>query len=60
MKVKGRTAPTGPMFIDPIRELAEARIASGIFRRNKIPIEEKARAVLLYMAGLSSWEIAEE
>ncbi|MGC9075697.1 MAG: DDE-type integrase/transposase/recombinase [Conexivisphaera sp.] len=48
------------MRIDPIRELAEAIRAIGVFRRNKIPIEEKARAVLLYMAGLSSWEIAEE
>ncbi|MGC9189555.1 MAG: DDE-type integrase/transposase/recombinase [Conexivisphaera sp.] len=48
------------MRIDPIRELAEAIRAIGVFRRNKIPIEEKARAILLYMAGLSSWEIAEE
>ena len=39
------------MFVDQVRELAEAIRASGIFRRNKIPIEEKARAVLLCMAS---------
>jgi len=31
----------------------------GIFRRHKIPIEEKAHALYLYMADLSSWEIAD-
>jgi hypothetical protein len=33
--------------------------ALGIFRRNKIPIEERAHALHLHMAGLSSWEIAD-
>ena len=33
--------------------------ALGIFKRHKIPIEEKANALYLYMAGLSSWEIAD-
>jgi len=30
-----------------------------MFRQHKIPIEEKAHALHLYMAGLSSWEIAD-
>jgi len=33
--------------------------ALGIFKRHKIPIEEKAHALHLYMAGLSSWGIAD-
>ena len=36
------------MHINPIRELAEAIRATDMF--SKIPIEEKARAVLIYMA----------
>ncbi|MFP3282835.1 MAG: hypothetical protein RXP97_01990 [Nitrososphaeria archaeon] len=31
----------------------------GIFKRHKISIEEKAHALYLCMAGLSSWEIAD-
>jgi transposase-like protein len=31
----------------------------GAFGRHKIPIEEKAHALHLCMAGLSSWEIAD-
>ena len=30
-----------------------------MYSSNKIPIEEKAHALYLYMAGLSSWEIAD-
>jgi transposase-like protein len=34
--------------------------AAGAFGLNETPTEEKARAALLRMAGLSPWEVAEE
>jgi len=61
----GRTIPTGPhvhahsFHFNPVRELEWMIRALGIFKRHKIPIEEKANALYLYMAGLSSWEIAD-
>jgi len=48
-----------PFHFNPVRELEGMIRALGIFKRNKIPIEEKAHALYLYMAGLSSWEIAD-
>ena len=42
-----------------VRELEWMIRALGIFKRHKIPIEEKAHALYLYMAGLSSWGIAD-
>jgi len=48
-----------PFHFNPIRELEWMIRALGIFKRNKIPIEEKAHALYLYMAGPSSWEIAD-
>jgi transposase-like protein len=48
------------MKIDPIQKLTEAIRNHGIFKRNKKPIEEKALALLLYMSGLSSWQISEQ
>nr|CCC55536.1 hypothetical protein [uncultured archaeon] len=48
------------MKIDPIQKLTEAIRNHGIFKRNKKPIEEKALALLLYMSGLSSWQILEQ
>jgi len=52
-----------PMHIqfhfNPIRELEWMIRTLGIFRRHKIPIGEKAHALYLYMAGPSSWEIAD-
>jgi hypothetical protein len=56
----GRTIPTGPhaptcaFHFNPVRELEWMIRALGIFKRNKIPIEEKAHALHLHMAGLSS------
>ncbi|MGC9116860.1 MAG: hypothetical protein ACP5ID_04575 [Conexivisphaera sp.] len=47
------------MRIDPVRELAEAVRAMGVFGRNK-PLSRRRRAALLRVAGLSSWEMAEE
>jgi hypothetical protein len=44
---------------NPIRELEWMIRALGAFGRHKIPIGEKAHALYLYMAGPSSWEIAD-
>jgi len=44
---------------NPIRELEWMIRTLGISKRHKIPIEEKAHALYLYMAGLSSWGIAD-
>jgi len=60
-----RTIPTAPMYIpvpfhfNPIRELEWMIRTLGIFKRHKISIGEKAHALYLYMAGLSSWGIAD-
>jgi hypothetical protein len=43
-----------PFHFNPVRELEGMIRALGIFKRNKIPIEEKAHALHLHMAGLSS------
>jgi len=48
-----------PFHFNPIRELEWMIRALGIFKRHKIPIEEKAHALHLYTASLSSWEIAD-
>jgi len=44
---------------NPVRELEWMIRALDIFKRHKIPIEEKAHALHLYMAGLSSWGMAD-
>jgi len=48
-----------PFHFNPIRELEGMIRALGVFRRNEIPIGEKAHALHLYMVGLSSREIAD-
>jgi len=61
----GGPSPPAPMYIrvpfhfNPVRELEWMIRTLGIFKRHKIPIEEKAYALHLHMAGLSSWEIAD-
>jgi len=47
-----------PFHFNPIREL-EWISAPSVYSSGKIPIEEKAHALYLHMAGLSSWEIAD-
>ena len=47
-----------PFHFNPVREL-EGIIMPSAYSSNKIPIWEKAHALYLYMAGLSSWEIAD-
>ncbi|MFP3284570.1 MAG: hypothetical protein RXP89_00680 [Nitrososphaeria archaeon] len=48
-----------PFHFNPVRELEWMIRALGIFKRNEMPIGEKAHALHLHMAGLSSWEIAD-
>jgi len=48
-----------PFHFNPVRELEWMIRTLGIFKRHKIPIEEKAHALHLHMAGPSSWEIAD-
>jgi len=47
-----------PFHFNPIRELEWMIRAPGIFS-DKTPIEEKAHALHLHMAGPSSWEVAD-
>ncbi|MFP3263870.1 MAG: hypothetical protein RXQ62_05525 [Nitrososphaeria archaeon] len=65
IRPNGRTIPIGPhartgtLPLQPGEGAGVYVRALGVFKRNKIPIEEKAHALHLHMAGLSSWEIAD-
>jgi transposase len=42
------------MPLDAFRRLLEAVKANGLFKRNKVSLEVKVRAMVLYLAGLST------